>query len=77
MPEEIKETSDIIIENRALNIEEVMMKMDELQENVKYKAFGKTKHPTKTARVERSKRDAQGLDDQDKAETSRITVAAK
>ena len=35
MPEEIKETSDIMIENRAMNIEEVMKKMDKLQENVK------------------------------------------
>jgi hypothetical protein len=34
---------DVIIENKSLNIEDVMMKVDKIMDKIKYSAFGKTK----------------------------------
>ena len=67
MTEEMKEKADAIIENRNIEINEVMDKVDKLQDNVKFKAFGKTKPPTKTARLKKKEKPAEGLDDQEKA----------
>ena len=65
MTDEIKEKADIIIDNHDLDIEKVMKEVDKLQDNVKFKAFGKTKPPRATGWLEKRYKDSTGLDDQD------------
>ena len=67
MTDEIREKADIIIDNHDLDIEKVMKEVDKLQDNVKFKAFGKTKPPRATGWLEKRDKDSTGLDDQEKA----------
>ena len=50
-----------------MDIDDVMKKVDKLQDSVKYRALGKSKTQSKKAGLERKEKDAKGLDDQQKA----------
>ena len=65
--EETNVEADKMVENQNISIEEIMVEIDKLQDGVKFKAFGKTKPPTKASRLDQREKDAQGMDDQEKA----------
>ena len=67
MTEVMKAKIDVIVEDDDLPIEKVMEEIDKLQDGIKFRAFGKTKPPTKTARLERRDKATTGLDEQEKA----------
>ena len=67
MTEGMKAEADDVIEDDDLPIEKVMEELGKLQDSIKFRAFGKTKPPTKTARLERRDKASQGMDEQERA----------
>ena len=63
MTEERKVEANKVIENPDISIEEVMKEIDKLQDGIKHKAFGKSKPPTKAARLNQKAKAATGMDD--------------
>ena len=77
MTAEIKYKADNIVEDETLEIEEKMRKLDKLTDKVKFRAFGKIKPPTKSARLAIQVPSAQGMVDEQQRARELLEMQSK